>query len=114
MAGPRGAVLFALDLEYTQTMMGFLLFLPEPRRIAITVDDLPWVEFALTPPDVVEKLNAALRAALADSEVRNKLEQLGAEIPTSEQQTPAGLKAFVAGEIERWSPIIKAAGVTIQ
>jgi len=26
---------YALDLEYTQTMMGFLLFLPEPRRIAM-------------------------------------------------------------------------------
>ena len=67
-----------------------------------------------TPPEVVDKLNAALRAALADAEVRGKLEQLGAEIPTAEQQTSAGLKAFVGSEIERWSPIIKAAGVTIQ
>lgn len=67
-----------------------------------------------TPPEVVEKLSNALRAALADAEVRGKLEQLGAEIPTAEQQTPSGLKTFIASEIDRWSPIIKAAGVTIQ
>jgi len=67
-----------------------------------------------TPPDVVAKLNAALRAALADAGVRGKLQELGAEIPAPELQTSDGLKTFVGAEIDRWSPIIKAAGVTIQ
>jgi tripartite-type tricarboxylate transporter receptor subunit TctC len=35
-------------------------------------------------------------------------------VPTAEQQTSDGLKAFIGSEIDRWSPIIKAAGVTIQ
>lgn len=37
----------------------------EPRRIAITVDDLPWVEFALTPQDVVDERFDRLVATLA-------------------------------------------------
>lgn len=67
-----------------------------------------------TPPDVLAKLNGALKAALADAGVRGKLQELGAEVPAAELQTPEGLKAFVGAEIDRWSPIIKAAGVTIQ
>jgi tripartite-type tricarboxylate transporter receptor subunit TctC len=65
-----------------------------------------------TPANAVETLNKALQAALADAGVRAKLEELGAEVPSAELQTPAGLKAFIASEIARWSPIIKAAGVT--
>ena len=67
-----------------------------------------------TPLPVVETLNKALRAALADPQLKAKLEDLGADVPTAELQTSAGLRAFIGSEIERWSPIIKAAGVTIQ
>jgi len=48
---------------------------------------------------------------LGDPSVRQKLETQGYEIPPPEQQTPEALRAFQKTEIEKWSPIIKAAGV---
>jgi tripartite-type tricarboxylate transporter receptor subunit TctC len=66
------------------------------------------------PPAAAEALNKALRAALADAALKAKLDDIGAEIPSAELQMPAGLKAFIGSEIERWTPIIKAAGVTVQ
>jgi tripartite-type tricarboxylate transporter receptor subunit TctC len=67
-----------------------------------------------TPPSALEPLNKALRSALADPVMKQKLDDIGATIPSPELQTSAGLKAFIGSEIERWTPIIKAAGVTIQ
>lgn len=66
-----------------------------------------------TPAPVIATLNKALKTALADPAIRSKLEELGAEIPSAELQTPAGLKTFIGAEIDRWSPILKAAGETI-
>ncbi len=66
------------------------------------------------PPAAVEKLNGALRAALNDPVMKAKLDEIGAEIPTAEQQTPNGLRAFIASEIARWTPIIQAAGVKLE
>jgi tripartite-type tricarboxylate transporter receptor subunit TctC len=67
-----------------------------------------------TPSPVVETLNKALRAALSDPVMKQKLDDIGATVPSAELQTSAGLKTFIGSEIERWTPIIKAAGVTIQ
>jgi tripartite-type tricarboxylate transporter receptor subunit TctC len=67
-----------------------------------------------TPPAALAKLNQALKAALADSTVKAKLNELGAEIPAPELQEPNGLRSFVASEIERWAPIIKASGVKVE
>jgi tripartite-type tricarboxylate transporter receptor subunit TctC len=65
-----------------------------------------------TPKDIVDRLNAAGRAALADAGVRKRLLDLGCEIPDDNGQTPAALGAHVKAEIEKWVPVIKAAGVT--
>lgn len=65
------------------------------------------------PPVAVETLNKALRAALNDPVMKAKLEEIGAEIPAAEQQTSAGLRAFIGSEITRWTPIIQSAGVTL-
>jgi len=67
-----------------------------------------------TPPDVIAKLNAALRDALTDPTVRSKLADLGQEIPTSEQQSPEALRAFHQAEVDKWWPVIKAAGIKVQ
>ena len=67
-----------------------------------------------TPKDIVAKLSAAAMAALADPAVRQRLADLAQEIYPSEQQTPAGLHAFQKSEIEKWWPIIKAAGIKPQ
>jgi tripartite-type tricarboxylate transporter receptor subunit TctC len=64
-----------------------------------------------TPAAVVSKLNAAVVEALADPNVRARLENLGQEIFPREQQTPEALAAYHKAEIERWWPIIKAANI---
>ena len=64
-----------------------------------------------TPRTIIDRLNAAAVNILADPGVRHKLEAQGYEIPPPEQQTPEALRAYQKAEIERWSPIIKAAGI---
>jgi tripartite-type tricarboxylate transporter receptor subunit TctC len=64
-----------------------------------------------TPKEVVAKLNEGLRHALADPGVRKKLIDLAQEIFPPEQQTPEALATFQRAEIEKWWPIIKAAGI---
>jgi tripartite-type tricarboxylate transporter receptor subunit TctC len=67
-----------------------------------------------TSPEVIAKLSAAVRDALADPAVRSRLADLGQEIFPSEQQTPQGLAVFHKAEIERWWPIIRAAGMKLE
>ena len=64
-----------------------------------------------TPPDILAKLNSALKAALKDPEFIKKQEGLGAVVVTDKRMEPAEHKKFVAAEIAKWSPVIKAAGV---
>ncbi|MEA2928081.1 MAG: putative tricarboxylic transport rane protein [Hyphomicrobiales bacterium] len=64
-----------------------------------------------TPMDVIARLNAAVVEALADPTVRRRLADVGLEIPPREQQTPQALGAYQKAEIEKWWPIIKAAGI---
>jgi len=64
-----------------------------------------------TPPDVVKKLNDAMKVALKDPEFIKKQEGLGAVVVTDKRLEPAEHKKFVAAEINKWTPVIKAAGV---
>jgi tripartite-type tricarboxylate transporter receptor subunit TctC len=64
-----------------------------------------------TAPDVQKKLNDALKAALKDPDFIRKQEGLGAVVVSDKRMEAAEHKKFVAAEIARWSPIIKAAGV---
>src|SRR5215208_5740830 len=64
-----------------------------------------------TPKDIIAKLNSAMIQALADPAVRARFTELGLDVASREQQTPEGLAAFQKAEIEKWWPIIKAAGV---
>lgn len=63
------------------------------------------------PPEVVEKVSAALKVSLTDAQLRSRFAQLGIDVASPEQQTPAGLAAFHKAEIEKWWPIIRAAGI---
>lgn len=64
-----------------------------------------------TPADVVTKLNTALKAALKDAEFIKKQEGLGAVVVTDKRVEASEHKKFVADEIAKWSPVLKAAGV---
>jgi tripartite-type tricarboxylate transporter receptor subunit TctC len=67
-----------------------------------------------TPPEVVARLNAAAIDALNDSEVRKKLENLGLQMPPTDQLTPEALGAWQKAEIAKWWPMIKAADVKLE
>ncbi len=64
-----------------------------------------------TPNDIVAALNSAAVSTLGDAAFRQKLTGQGLEIPPCEQQTPEALAAYQKAEIEKWWPIIKAAGI---
>jgi tripartite-type tricarboxylate transporter receptor subunit TctC len=64
-----------------------------------------------TPKDIIETLNAAVVAALAEPAVRQRLGDVGQEIFPPEQQRPESLGALQKAEIEKWWPIIKAANI---
>ena len=63
-----------------------------------------------TPADVVAKLNAALKTALRDPDFVKKQESLGAVVISDKRTDGAEHKKFVAAEIDKWGPVIKAAG----
>jgi tripartite-type tricarboxylate transporter receptor subunit TctC len=65
-----------------------------------------------TPKPVIGTLNAAVGDALDDPAVRARLADLGQEAAPPERRTPETLGAFHRAEIEKWWPIIKAAGIT--
>jgi tripartite-type tricarboxylate transporter receptor subunit TctC len=64
-----------------------------------------------TPKAVVARLNAAITESLADPAVRERLTTLGQEIPPREEQTPEALGAYHKAEIDKWWPVVKAAGI---
>ena len=98
-----------------------------PRRLAIA-PEIPSVDeggapgvyvpgwFALfapkgTPKNIIDKLNAAVIEATADSNVRARLAELGQEFYAREQQTPEALAALQKADIAKWWPIIKASNI---
>jgi tripartite-type tricarboxylate transporter receptor subunit TctC len=64
-----------------------------------------------TPVPVLEKINVALRAALADPVVKQRLAELSSDIPPADKITSAGLKNHLEAEITKWGPVIKKAGI---
>ena len=63
-----------------------------------------------TPKPVLDKISAALKAALKDADFQKRQEALGAVIVTDARTNGPEHKKFVESEINRWGPVIKAAG----
>ena len=64
-----------------------------------------------TPKEAIDKVNVALRAALKDTVVMQRLAELGAEFVAESKLTPEGLRSWLKAETDRWGPVIRAAGV---
>ncbi|MFO1314126.1 MAG: tripartite tricarboxylate transporter substrate binding protein [Burkholderiales bacterium] len=63
-----------------------------------------------TPPAVIDRLNAAIRAALADPEVRDALIARGAQPVPS---TPDAFARHIAAESDKWAQVVKKAGAKV-
>jgi putative tricarboxylic transport membrane protein len=64
-----------------------------------------------TPQPVVDKLVAALQTALKDPTVAQRFGELGTEPVAADRATPDALRSHLKAEIDKWAPIIRAAGV---
>ena len=64
-----------------------------------------------TPPEIIDKLNQEINAALADPKVKARLAELGGIlIPGS----PADFGKLVAAETDNWAKVIKEGGVSLE
>ena len=67
-----------------------------------------------TPKDIIARLNAAVSQALDDPAVKKRFTDIGQDVWPRDKQNPQALAAQQQAEIERWWPIIKAAGIKVQ
>jgi tripartite-type tricarboxylate transporter receptor subunit TctC len=65
-----------------------------------------------TPTHVSARLGTAVVEALSDATVQQRIADVGQEIVPRAQQTPQALAAHHKAEIEKWTPMIKAANIT--
>ena len=64
-----------------------------------------------TPAEIVDKLNEAMNKSLADPKHKARLAELGVEpMP----MTPAEFTKFIGAESDKWTKVIRAAGVTLE
>jgi tripartite-type tricarboxylate transporter receptor subunit TctC len=61
-----------------------------------------------TPAEIIDKLNGAINAGLADPKYRSRLTDLGTEIFAG---SPTDFATFIVNYTEMWAPIIRAAGI---
>ncbi len=67
-----------------------------------------------TPRPVVDKLNAAAVQAMSDPAFKQRMIQLALEMPPSDELTPEALAALQKAAIDKWWPLLKAAGIKHQ
>jgi tripartite-type tricarboxylate transporter receptor subunit TctC len=84
--------------------------LPQLQTVAWTALFMP----KGTPPAIVDRINRAVQKALQDPDVAKRLAAIGADIPSPDQRSPQALGHLVNAEIDKWVPLIQAAGVVAQ
>src|SRR5262249_44032819 len=67
-----------------------------------------------TPAAIVAKVNDAVQNAMQDPTIAKRLGEIGADIPSPEQRSPEALRMLVNNEVDKWVPLIKAAGIVGQ
>jgi tripartite-type tricarboxylate transporter receptor subunit TctC len=67
-----------------------------------------------TPAAIVAKVNAAIQKSMEDPAIAKRLADIGADIPPPEQRSPEALRRLVNSEVDKWVPLIKAAGIVGQ
>ena len=60
-----------------------------------------------TPEDIVQKLNAALRTALASETIRKRFDELSSIVPVGDELAPAHVDKLIPGEIEKYKVLLK-------
>jgi tripartite-type tricarboxylate transporter receptor subunit TctC len=63
-----------------------------------------------TPTVAIDRFGAALRTALKDPAVMQRMTELGADIVPESKQTPEGLRSWLKPEIDKWGALIRSAG----
>lgn len=63
-----------------------------------------------TPDAIVQKLSRTLQDALRDPDLIKRFNDINTEPVAQDQATPQALQATLISEVDRWAPIIKAAG----
>lgn len=61
-----------------------------------------------TPPEIIDKLNRAIGAALADPKVKARIAELGAAVVAT---SPADFAKLIVKDIEKWGKVIRAANI---
>jgi tripartite-type tricarboxylate transporter receptor subunit TctC len=68
---------------------------------------------AKSPPDIVRKLNAAAVAALDDPALQKSIAEIGGSVVARDRRSPDHLQTFLKAEIEKWSSVVTAAGISL-
>jgi tripartite-type tricarboxylate transporter receptor subunit TctC len=64
-----------------------------------------------TPPEIINKLNAQINAALADPNIQARFADLGGTVMAG---TPADFGKVIADETEKWSKVVNAVGISVE
>jgi tripartite-type tricarboxylate transporter receptor subunit TctC len=67
-----------------------------------------------TPRPIVDKLNAALRAGLADAKLRKTFTDGGMDLYSPEEETPEASSSLLKREIKLWGDVIRANHIATQ
>lgn len=62
----------------------------------------------------IRRLNRALLEALRNDDVKKRIEEIGAILPSADQEPPTGLDAFVRDEIVKWRDVVKNENAAIK
>jgi len=110
MSAVKSGTLRALGVTSEKRMA----VLPDVPAIAETLPGYEAVSWAgigapaHTPAPIIDKLNGAFNAALAEPKLKARLAEFGAIVMTG---TPAEFRSFIAAEIDKWAKVVKFANI---